>query len=46
MENSLEDKIHEQEKIQMLFALGKAYESRKNYKKSFKYYEKGNWMQR
>ena len=46
MENSLEDKIHEQEKIQMLFALGKAYESRKNYKKSFEYYEKGNWMQR
>ena len=46
MENSLQDKIHEQEKIQMLFALGKAYESRKNYKKSFKYYEKGNWMQR
>ena len=45
MENSLEDKIHEQEKIQMLFALGKAYESRKNYKESFKYYEKGNWMQ-
>ena len=46
MENSLDDKIQEQEKIQMLFALGKAYESKGDYKKSFAFYEKGNWMQR
>ena len=46
MENSLDDKIQEQEKIQMLFALGKAYESKGDYKKSFIFYEKGNWMQR
>ena len=46
MENSLDDKIQEQEKIQMLFALGKAYESKGDYKKSFTFYEKGNWMQR
>ena len=46
MENSLNGKIQEQEKIQMLFALGKAYESKGDYKKSFTFYEKGNWMQR
>ncbi|MDC3113842.1 sulfotransferase [Gammaproteobacteria bacterium] len=46
MENSLDDKIQEQEKIQMFFALGKAYESKGDYKKSFTFYEKGNWMQR
>ena len=46
MENSLDGKIQEQEKIQMLFALGKAYESKGDYKKSFTFYEKGNWMQR
>ena len=46
MENSLDGKIQEQEKIQMLFALGKAYESKGDFKKSFTFYEKGNWMQR
>ena len=46
MELSLKENIQEQEKIQMLFALGKAYESKANYKKSFEFYEKGNWMQR
>ena len=46
MENSLDGKIQEQEKIQMMFALGKAYESKGDYKKSFTFYEKGNWMQR
>jgi len=46
MENSLKDNIQEQEKIQMLFALGKAHESKGDYKKSFEFYEKGNWMQR
>ena len=46
MENSLKDNIQEQEKIQMLFALGKAHESKSDYKKSFEFYEKGNWMQR
>ena len=46
MELSLKDNIQDQEKIQMLFALGKAYESKANYKKSFEFYEKGNWMQR
>ena len=46
MENSLKEKIQEQEKIQMLFALGKAHESNGDYTKSFEFYEKGNWMQR
>ena len=37
MELSLKDNIQEQEKIQMLFALGKAYESKGNYKRSFEF---------
>ena len=46
MEFALKENIHDLEKIQMLFALGKAHESNKNYDLSFKYYEEGNWLQR
>ena len=46
MESALKENIHDLEKIQMLFALGKAHESNKNYDLSFKYYEEGNWLQR
>ena len=46
MESALNENIHDLEKIQMLFALGKAHESNKNYDLSFKYYEEGNWLQR
>jgi tetratricopeptide (TPR) repeat protein len=46
MESALKEKIHDLEKIQMLFALGKAYESNKNFDISFKYYEEGNWLHR
>ena len=46
MEKSLNKDIQDQEKIQMLFALAKAYETKKDYKKSFSYYKDGNWMQR
>ena len=46
MESALKENIHELEKIQMLFALGKAYESNKNFDVSFKYYEEGNWLHR
>ena len=46
MESSLKENIHDLEKIQMLFALGKAHESNKNYDLSFKYYKEGNWLQR
>ena len=46
MENCLKDEMHEVERIQMLFALGKAYESNKDYKKSFASYKEGNWLQR
>ena len=46
MESALKENIHELEKIQMLFALGKAYESNKNFDASFKYYEEGNWLHR
>ena len=46
MENSLEEEMHQVEKIQMLFALGKAYESKNEYEKSFKFYKDGNWLHR
>ena len=38
--------MNEVEKIQMLFALGKAYESLKDYEKSINYYKDGNWLHR
>ena len=46
MESALKENIHDLEKIQMLFALGKAHESNKNFDVSFKYYEEGNWLHR
>ena len=46
MEESLKKEMHEVEKVQMLFALGKAYESAKDYKKSFNFYKEGNWLHR
>ena len=46
MEKALKEEMHEVEKIQMLFALGKAYESNKDFKRSFESYKKGNWLQR
>ena len=36
----------EREKVHFLFALGKAYEDRKDYKKSFNYYDQGNDLNR
>ena len=46
MKSATKEDMHEQEKIQMMFALGKAYESKKDFKESFKFYNDGNWMQR
>ncbi len=46
MKSAIKEDMHEQEKIQMMFALGKAYESKKDFKESFKFYNDGNWMQR
>ena len=46
MENAIKNNMHQDELIQICFALGKAYETNKNYKKSFKNYQKGNWEQR
>lgn len=46
MERALKDEINDQEKTQMLFALGKAYESKKDFAKSFYFYHEGNWMHR
>ena len=46
MEDALKEEMNEVEKIQMLFALGKAYESLKDYKKSIHYYKDGNWLHR
>ena len=46
MENALQEDMHPDELIQMHFALGKAYESRKDYAASFNNYQKGNWNQR
>ena len=46
MELSIEQNIHPNELIQMHFALGKAYESNKQFDKSFEHYAEGNWQQR
>lgn len=46
METSLTNEIHPDEKIQMHFGLGKAYEANKNFKKSFFHYKEGNWLKR
>ena len=46
MELSIEQNIHPNELIQMHFALGKAYESNKQFDKSFMHYAEGNWLQR
>ena len=46
MESAIVKKIHPNERIQMYFALGKAYESNKDFDKSFSNYKKGNWEQR
>ena len=46
MELSIEQNIHPNELIQMHFALGKAYESNKQFDISFKHYAEGNWLKR
>ena len=46
MESALIQDLDEHERIQMLFALGKAYESNKDFSESYKYYAEGNWLQR
>ena len=46
MELSLKRNMHQNELIQMHFALGKAYESNRQFDKSFKHYKEGNWQQR
>ena len=38
------DKIGDLDRIQICFALGKAFEDRKNYVDSFRYYERGNTL--
>ena len=40
------DDLPEREKVHLLFALGKAYEDRKEYKISFNYYDQGNDLNR
>ena len=42
MQKTLNDEIADLEKIQMYFALGKAFESKKDFRQSFHYYDKGN----
>ena len=46
MESSLIKNIHPNELIQMHFALGKAYESKRQFDKSFEHYAEGNWQRR
>jgi tetratricopeptide (TPR) repeat protein len=41
-----EKKISKEKKIDLLFAIGKAFEDKKDYKKSFDYYSKGNSWKR
>ena len=41
-----EKKLDEEKKIELLFAIGKAFEDKKDYKKSFDYYSKGNYWKR
>ena len=46
MESSLIKNIHPNELTQMHFALGKAYELKRQFDKSFEHYAEGNWQQR
>ena len=46
MEDTVKSDISEIEKIQLLFALGKAYEGSEQYELSFKKYQEGNWLKR
>ena len=46
MQKTLSNDISENEKVQLLFALGKAYEVKKDFKQSFKMYSEGNWIKR
>ena len=46
MESSIQENMQSDELIQMHFALGKAYETNKDFNKSFENYKKGNWLQR
>ena len=46
MNKLISTKIPSVELIQIHFALGKAFESNKEYSKSFVHYKEGNWLQR
>ena len=46
MQKTLSNDISENEKVQLLFALGKAFEVKKDFKQSFKMYSEGNWIKR
>ena len=46
MNKLISSKIPSVELIQIHFALGKAFESNKEYSKSFVHYKEGNWLQR
>lgn len=41
-----ENKLDQEKKIELFFAIGKAFEDKKDYKKSFDYYSKGNYWKR
>ena len=38
--------LNDDQKINLLFAIGKGFEDKKDYKKSFTYYSKGNYLKR
>ena len=38
--------LNRNQKIDLLFSIGKGFEDKKDYKKSFHYYSKGNYLKR
>tara|TARA_B100001123_G_scaffold93199_1_gene107287 strand:- start:3305 stop:5320 length:2016 start_codon:yes stop_codon:yes gene_type:complete len=44
--NLIKEDLPEREKVHFLFALGKAYEDKRDFKKSIKYYDEGNDLNR
>ncbi len=46
MEDKLKNNLDDEKKINLYFAIGKAYEDKKDYLNSFKYYQEGNNLKR
>ena len=46
MINKIDNNLNDDQKINLFFAIGKAFEDKKDYSNSFKYYSYGNDLKR